>query len=381
MLFLFVLSCALVAYGTLYPFDFTPGAPAGGVLGALASSLGGGAGVGDTFSNVVLFLPVGFFAMQSLLRRAPRVLGIACATLLGALFSFGIEFAQCYLPDRVPSGNDLALNTAGAFLGALAGCPDWRARLSQLRPGRPAALSPLLLVGAWLGYRLFPYVPTLDVQQVKDALKPLLSAGLPPLDIVRHLIVTLAAGRLLAALTESSRAFPAILALPLGVIAAKPFIMTKTIQPAEAVGVALGVLACWILFSRLCLEANGAIALLLALQIAIQGVFPFAVRDTPQMFSLIPFVGFEGGSMALNLQSFFEKTFLYGAMVWLAVESGWSLLLAVLSGVFLLTAIEFLQTFMDGRVSEVTDPLIAVILGAVFYFCDLRARDDARDAW
>ncbi|HCL85700.1 MAG TPA: VanZ family protein, partial [Comamonadaceae bacterium] len=42
------------------------------------------------------------------------------AALSGALLSLCMEYLQIFLPRRVPSNMDLALNAAGALAGALA---------------------------------------------------------------------------------------------------------------------------------------------------------------------------------------------------------------------------------------------------------------------
>ncbi len=374
MAFLLALSSALILYGTMYPFDFTAGAHPGDVLDLLTASLKTRPGRGDTLSNVVLFLPFGFFAMQSLLLRAPRLLRLICVVILGAAFSFGIEWAQAYLPLRVTSVFDLVLNTLGALLGAAAGWPDWRTQLSRLQAGsRPPTLFPVLLLAAWLGYRLFPYVPTIDFQHVKDALKPLLSAGLPPLDMLRHLIVTLVVGRMLQALTTPGRARLGLVLIAFGVIAAKLFIVTKTILPAELAGVVAGV-ALWVFVLSRWRRHTAIVAALLALQIAIQGMTPWSLRAEPAFISFIPFFGFQGGSMSVNLQSFLEKAFLYGGLVWLLVQAGRSLAFGLIASVALLTAVELVQMFLVNRTSEITDPLLALILGLTMYILDLRDR-------
>ena len=64
--FLFGFTIALILYGTLYPFDFTAGAHAGGAISLLIESIKERLGYGDVLSNVVLFLPFGFFGMQCL---------------------------------------------------------------------------------------------------------------------------------------------------------------------------------------------------------------------------------------------------------------------------------------------------------------------------
>ncbi|SEJ63346.1 VanZ family protein [Demequina mangrovi] len=67
--------------------------------------------------NIVLFLPFG--TVVALLTQRGFVLRVLTATFLGAALSTAIESTQ-YLLGRVADVDDIILNTAGAFLGALA---------------------------------------------------------------------------------------------------------------------------------------------------------------------------------------------------------------------------------------------------------------------
>ena len=71
-------------------------------------------------------------------------------------------------------------------------------------------------------------------------------------------------------------------------------------MPSEAIGVIADVAVWVVLLSRVQLRTL-IVAALLAAQIAVQGLLPFTLRAEPVMFSFIPFIGFEGGSMAVNL--------------------------------------------------------------------------------
>jgi hypothetical protein len=70
-------------------------------------------GPGDVFFNILLFLPLGFFARGD---RPARHRGLWIA-LAGFSFSFAIETLQSGIPGRFPSLVDLATNTFGAWLG------------------------------------------------------------------------------------------------------------------------------------------------------------------------------------------------------------------------------------------------------------------------
>ena len=377
--FMLALICTLILYGTLYPFDFTAvNAHAESALKLMTSPVATRPGLGDLFSNIVLFLPFGFFAMQCLFRRTSRFWRLLFVVILGTALSSGIECAQIYLPSRITSIYDLAMNMLGTCLGAVAGWIDWRRELSRLQNGhRPPTMFPVLLIVAWIGYRLFPYVPTVDFQQMKDALKPLFATKLLPIDVLGYFITTLVIGRLLLALFPPGRSLRMMLFLPFGIIILKPFIMTKVITPSELVGVTGAVIFCMVFLERLHRSADIA-AFLLMILIVIQGLMPFELRPEPISFSFIPFIGFEGSSISVSLLMFFSKLFLYGSLVWLLTETGRSLFSTLIVSTVLLTTIELLQMYVSDHVAEITDPLLAIILGLALYFLDLRPLSSQR---
>src|SRR6185369_17504885 len=81
----------------------------------------------DIAANMAGYVPLGFLLALSYLRRSSErqptttnSAAIAIATLAAAFLSLCMEALQTYLPSRVPSNLDFALNVAGAMLGAVA---------------------------------------------------------------------------------------------------------------------------------------------------------------------------------------------------------------------------------------------------------------------
>ncbi len=81
----------------------------------------------EALANVVMFGPFGVLGVPLLrgatARRRGAPLGVwhaaAVATLAGCALSVAIELTQNLLPGRVPTVQDVVLNTAGALLGAV----------------------------------------------------------------------------------------------------------------------------------------------------------------------------------------------------------------------------------------------------------------------
>ena len=370
--FLLVLTCALILYGTLYPFSFNFGLHEESFLALLRASLDSHVSHGDAIANVILFIPFGFFAMQCVLPRVPRFIRLIFVVVAGALFSLGIECAQSGLPSRVVSIYDISINTSGTLLGAAFGWKDWRGKLSRLRTdNRQSAMFPVLLLCAWLGSQLFPFIPTLDVQNVKDALKPLFRGDFLPLNALSSFIITMILCKLAQTLAPPGRIRTALTFLPLGVLAVKPFILGGVIYKADVLGTLLGITIWWYILSRIRRNIS-ILAFLLTAQIIIQGLTPFVFNSNPGHFSFIPFAGFMRGSMFNNVLYFVKTTFLYGALVWFLVKTGLRLRFSIIISVAMLTGIEIAQMYLPERVPEITDPLLACILGLFLYFLDLR---------
>ena len=101
----------------------------------------------EALANVVMFVPLG--VLLTLLVGAERTPGlltrpvraVALSTLVGLALSSAIELAQrTWLPTRVPTLQDVAMNTLGALVGALAVVlvTARRDRHERRRAGSPA---------------------------------------------------------------------------------------------------------------------------------------------------------------------------------------------------------------------------------------------------
>jgi VanZ family protein len=136
-----ILAVAGILFLTLYPFRFSlhPSGPRYDFPFLLVSGTKT-SGPFNAFLNIALFFPFGFGLSQKLREKGnsgASVFGITVAA--GALFSYGIEFMQIYIPTRDSGWEDVFTNTAGAAVGCLAG-----ALLGA------AILEPLSTVERWL---------------------------------------------------------------------------------------------------------------------------------------------------------------------------------------------------------------------------------------
>ena len=133
----------------------------------------------DVVTNVVGYGPLGFLLALALLRtgRGWVAVPLALALLAGTMLSLSLEFLQIYLPQRVPSNLDLALNAAGALLGALSAALLERLgaidRWSRFRARWFAhdARGALVLLALWPWALLFPAAEPFGLGQVLERLE------------------------------------------------------------------------------------------------------------------------------------------------------------------------------------------------------------------
>ena len=141
----------------------------------------------DVATNLLGYAPLGFLLALAALRsrRLSRTFwAITLAVLASALLSLSMETLQSYLPSRVSSNVDLALNTLGAWLGA---CCAWALQITGLvdrwsrfraRWFAQDARGALLLLLLWPPALQFPASVPMGLGQVFERLESALAEAL-----------------------------------------------------------------------------------------------------------------------------------------------------------------------------------------------------------
>ena len=168
---------ALIVFASLFPFD---GWRAQGIdplvflLAPLPPPYWSGF---DVITNMVGYAPLGFLLVLAMLRSGWGRSPVLLAALAGALLSLLMEFAQIYLPRRVPSNLDLVLNTAGALAGGLSAALMERLgaidRWSDFRGSWfvADASGAIVLLALWPLALLFPAAVPFGLGQVLERLE------------------------------------------------------------------------------------------------------------------------------------------------------------------------------------------------------------------
>ena len=157
---------AVIVYGSLYPFAFRHFAGLGPAAHALLWSWAWAPSRSDFIANVGLYMPLGYLALLAIGNGGVAPKRIALVILTGALLSACMELVQYYDDGRQTAATDLYANIVGTGLGALGGrLTGSNFRWPLLREIASNRV-PALLLSAWAGYRLFPYVPTIDLHKI-----------------------------------------------------------------------------------------------------------------------------------------------------------------------------------------------------------------------
>ena len=363
---LMVILAMLIGYGSIFPFDYVAHQPGWQDLRRLFAAWPAHLSASDVIGNMLLFVPLGFM-IPLLSNRLRDQLGW---TVLAIGYAWVLQYLQFWYPSRDPVGSDAVFNNIGLLFGLLTAAalkPALHHLAHQFDRGDrqwPALLGLLLL---WLAYRWFPLVPTLDVGELKNALKPLLLY--PTWDAARvlHDVAAWSLWFWLARhgpvrLLQSPRV--AVLAA-LAVLAAEPLFIGGSISLSNALGLAVALLlqrgAFWSISTRSKGTVEAGVAALLAASIVVSELAPFTFNASNR-FLWLPFAGMLSGSMVLNTASLIEKCYLYGGLLLLLARCGIEWRMSACLFAAGLGVLEGLQTRLPGRTPESTDALLALLL-------------------
>jgi VanZ family protein len=359
---------ALILYGSLYPWQFYARHytrnPLWILLHAWPSHLDRFV-VWDVAVNVVLYLPLGVFGFLAVRRTASRIARIGLPLLLGLVLSSSIEMIQLFDDSRMCSLSDVASNVAGAAMGIAAGA-IYRKAFDHLLSRQPAfaLLQPsgaLLLLACWIGYQVFPLFPSWGRTSLIRKIGLLAHSALSPADT----LLVFAEWLTIACLIESvikTKTSP-VLALLLFLLPGRLLIASRTLAWAD-VGGALAALGVWVFVPRRLVRR--ATPVVLAGALVVGELAPFHFQGT-QPFNWVPFRGYFQTAWQNGFVLLFRKSFWYGGVLWLWRAAGFRL--AWITGITALALflLERVQIYLPGRTPEVTDALLAILMGVLLW--------------
>ncbi len=362
-----VIMVAFIVYGSLFPFSFQAHEDASPLAVLLTTWHSWPTQLGNFIGNIFFYLPLGFLGVLSMGESIRGAIRFGVIVAVGVALCFSMELSQVYIPVRVTAFDDIYANVLGTSLGATAGLVLGADFLWGLRPVLRARPIPILLLGAFLAYRLYPYVPSVNLQSYWQALKPVVRhPHFDAYDIARYVVMWLVVAVLGQALIGVTCLRRFLVPGMLCVLGAKVAIRDNSVSVAEIVGVAVAFLA-WLGISRTNTKMGVImITLMLAGFVVAQRLQPFHFLTVGHAFGWVPFASFLHGSMGVNAQSALEKFFFYGALIWMLTRSGMALGVAGLSVSLGLLVTSGLETHLPGRSAEITDAVMALVITGIF---------------
>lgn len=182
---------ALIVYASLFPFSGWRWPPGASALDLLRLPWPRWFGGFDMIANFAGYMPLGLLAALAHTHGATGRhgrLGLQAAAFACAL-SYGMEVTQQLLPQRVPSGLDWALNSAGAGIGAALAVAarrvglDHRFGAARERWLHASGTSGPALLLLWPAGLLFPTPLPLGLGQVWGRISERLSDALVDVDV------------------------------------------------------------------------------------------------------------------------------------------------------------------------------------------------------
>ena len=357
----------VIAYGSLYPFDFSVPADGPGPISTLLHSWAKRPSRGDFLANILLYMPLGFFGMLSFPRRAGFWPRLAVVVAGGALLSLTMELTQYYDVGRDTEATDFYANTIGTLLGAPV------ALLFSQRIGCPLFLEivarpvPAMLIAVWLGYRFYPFVPTIDLHKYWHALRPVILDPISaPLPLYRHTAIWLTLFALIEAIIGRRRSALFAPLFAAFVLFMRVLIVSTFLSAAEVIGAAIAVCV-WPLLLGLNTRLRAALVFAqLGSYLVLERLEPFQFQPFARPFGWIPFNSFMNGSVEVDVLSFMEKSFLYGSVLFFLGRAGVRAGLAAILVAAILLATSWAETYLPDRSAEITDALLALMIAAGF---------------
>jgi VanZ family protein len=357
-----------IVYGSLYPFVFHDPAGNANPFRILLGTWQQWDRRGDLLANILLYVPFGFFVTHTLPSRVPAVVRALLGLLAGTALSVCMELTQVYDEGRVSSIGDVYANAIGSVVGATASALLGASMRWPFVRELGASPNASLLLAMFLGYRLYPYVPTIDLHKYWRAVAGLVQLQIPPSgDLARFVVTWLFIAAVIESLYGFRRWFLLYPMLALGVFAGRILIVDLSLTSADVAGAVIAFIL-WAgplrsLPGRLVVLACLFAGVIVALRLA-----PFTFSAVPlHSFGWVPFWALMNGSINAAIQAFFEKFYQYGGLIWLLRRSGMPLVGATGLTAALLFATSYAEVYLPGRSGEITDAVMATIIGGAFH--------------
>ncbi len=342
----------LIAYGSLFPFNFSLAELSLQYSKLLRIEL---TSLGDILANIALFIPLGF--LYGLIAKQLEKHDINYVLLLKVTaFALLLQLIQIALPTRDQNITDVLFNLCG-FIGAYYGVLLLRItfKISMMKLQH----LPIAIALTYLLSELVPFVPSIDFQGFKDSIKPLMV--LPSVDILGSVLFTSIIWLLVIRLLSFQSMIVPIkttLLLWLAMLLSKVIVYSNHLSYIDLISPLLAIF----IASNIRLTDERITKLLIMVVLLVFTVSSVASLGQTDIIieMFIPFHAYLTGQLAVAVQGMLFKLFLFSAMIWLAFELAWPVKKVAFFLAFFITVLETAQLFMPSRTSDYSDVLLVI---------------------
>lgn len=365
---LFFITIFLITYGSLYPFDFKYNDFYYDDFIELFFENDGVFRLSDLIANIVLFIPYGIVSFLLSTKSYSTKLKLLFYIIFGISFSVFLQIIQVYFPSRVVAFSDVLWNVFGIFIGIFISF-IFRSKIYNIE-SKVGILycSQVFLITFWIASNLIPFVPTLQVDLVRDNVKYLIESSIYINEVIFQTVAWIVCLYFIFSIRKKISIFYLLVSFTL---VAKLFVvdsqLTISMVGSSILSILLGSI--FIRYVKINYQKE-LLSLLIILSLLINSLSPLYFNYELNEFSWIPFSGFLEGSMLLNAQSLCEKTFMYGSLVWLLALNSSKIKIASIFVSFLLFFIEILQIFIGNHTPEITDPIFVFLIAYMLHFIE-----------
>ena len=345
----------LIAYGSLFPFDFSFLELKSHFSTLLSIEI---PNIGDFLGNIILFIPLGLLSLVNYSKRNTNHVLNSMTFLWMKVFAFAftLQLLQIALPSRDQNIIDVLLNMFGFALGFY--CFSM-VNVRKLNFQPQLKYLPIAIALTYFLAELSPFVPSFDFQSIKDSVKPLLIQPSFELmfDIFIDAVIWLLVIRLLS-FQQQKPSTKVIFFLWLLLLFAKTIIYFNYLTISLIVAPIVAIL----LTTRVNIMSEDNTKKLFWLVLFSLGISSLANLGSIKFTSeiLVPFTSYLNGQLYQGVHALLYKLFLFSGILWLAIELGKSVKQTAIYLALYVVFIEFLQLFMPTRTFDIGDALLVM---------------------
>jgi hypothetical protein len=356
-----LITIILIAYGSLYPLEFLIPTDFSIQTGKLVDFRIWKSGISDAIANVFLFIPFGIAIQHAFKGRSLSTFtGLVVLTFI---YAYLIQIFQIWTPERIPYGSDALWNVFGSILGMtiLTTSGQYFKDFKDLSMASGWSRNlPLIIVACFIVIDLQPFIPTFDVDTIKNNLKAVMTSnGLSVVEIVRYSLFYFIPLTLWQLYFRNNYGPLKVIGGLFAVIFLQFFIVNSGINHNAIIGAIIAVVASGLLSHSV--TTKTLLSCITAL-IIFNALNAFEYRGSVT-FNWIPFKPALSGNTLVNIFALSEKSLFYCLFFYFCSQEKVKFSQAVVTLSIIVFILEVLQTNIQGSTPDITEN-VAVLFAA-----------------